>query len=78
MQREAESMLWYRPETPTDLRALIRDLPDDMAVAASDDSGLTARTVGELRELSAWSKELIVVNPHFAERSGALKIERAA
>jgi hypothetical protein len=34
--------------------------------------------VGELRELSAWSKELIVVNPHFAERSGALKIERAA
>jgi hypothetical protein len=71
-------MLWYRPETATDLHALIRDLPDDMQVVASGDTGLTVSTVGELRKLNAWPKELIVINPHFAERSGALKVERAA
>jgi len=71
-------MLWYRPETAIDLRELIRDLPDDMRVAAGGDTGLTVSTVGELRRLSAWPKELIVVNPRFAERSGTLKIERAA
>jgi hypothetical protein len=71
-------MLWYRPETATDLRALIRELPDDMQVVATGNTGLTVRTVGELRELNAWPKELIVVNPRFAERSGALRVERAA
>jgi hypothetical protein len=71
-------MLWYRPETAIDLRTLIRDLPDDMQVVASGDSGLTVSTVGELRKLKVWPKELIIVNPRFAERSGMLKVERAA
>jgi len=71
-------MLWYRPETAIDLRALIRDLPNDMQVVASGDTGLTVSTVGELRELNVWPKELIIVNPHFATRSGTLKVERAA
>jgi len=68
-------MLWYRPETAIDLRALIRDLPNDMQVVASGDTGLTVSTVGELRELNVWPKELIIVNPHFATRSGTLKVE---
>jgi len=68
-------MLWYRPETAIDLRALIRDLPNDMQVVTSGDTGLTVSTVGELRELNVWPKELIIVNPHFATRSGTLKVE---
>jgi len=71
-------MLWYRPETAIDLRALICDLPNDMQVVTSGDTGLTVSTVGELRELNVWPKELIIVNPHFATRSGTLKVERAA
>jgi hypothetical protein len=70
-------MLWYRPETPTDLRALIRNLPDDMAVASTGDTGLTARTVGELRELNAWPQGLVILPPRFVDRpESTLKIER--
>ena len=72
-------MLWYRPETPTDLRALIRDLPDEMEVAATSDTGLTVRTVGELRKLNEWSKELVIRPPRFAQRpESTLKVELAA
>jgi len=71
-------MLWYRPETAIDLRALICDLPNDMQVVASGDTGLTVSTVGELRKLNVWPKELIILSPHFATRSGTLKVERAA
>jgi hypothetical protein len=72
-------MLWYRPETAIALRALIRDLPDDMKVEATNDTGLKTRTVGELRELTAWSAELVVLPPRFVERPDSkLKVERAA
>ena len=72
-------MLWYQPETATVLRALIRDLPDEMEIAAIGDTGLTARTVGELRRLKAWPKELVILPPRFAERpESTLKIERVA
>jgi len=70
-------MLWYRPETPTDLHALIRDLPDEMEVAATSDTGLMARTVGELGKLNTWPRELVILPPRFAQRTkSTLKVER--
>jgi hypothetical protein len=71
-------MLRYRLETLTDLRALICDLPDDMKVAATGEAGLTARTVGELRQLDAWPRDLVIQPPRFAERpESILRVERA-
>ena len=55
----------YVPRNLGDLHsALNRRLPDEMPVEASEETGISAKSVGELRRLSSWPPGLVVETPH--------------
>jgi hypothetical protein len=63
------------PKTKDSLLTALRGLPDEMKVEA-DDTGISAKTVGELRR-SAWPGGLVVVTPQEPSRpESVVKISR--
>jgi hypothetical protein len=51
----------FLPRNLGDLHTVLtRHLPDEMPVEASEGTGISAKTVGELRKLSSWPGGLVV------------------
>jgi hypothetical protein len=61
----------YLPTDIDGLRTVLDDerLTDDMKVEADEDTGVTEKTVGELRARTAWPRGLVVIIPreHYPE-----------
>ena len=55
----------FIPQDIDGLRRILDDerLSDDMKVEADEDTGVTERTVGELRARTTWRKGLVVITP---------------
>ena len=54
----------FFPNNLGDLHTVLnRQLPDEVPVEASDDTGVSAKSVGELRRLSSWPGGLTVETP---------------
>jgi len=54
----------YVPRNLGDLHSVLnRRLPDEMPVEASEETGISAKSVGELRRLSSWPRGLVVETP---------------
>jgi hypothetical protein len=71
------------PNTPDELRQLLDShdpkLDDDMAVEATAGSGVTATTVGDLRQLTKLPPSGITVTiPRPIYRESAVKVEKRA
>jgi hypothetical protein len=59
----------YVPRNLGDLHSVLnRRLSDEMPVEASEETGISARSVGELRRLSFWSGGLVVETPNDPSR----------
>lgn len=67
----------YKPKTVAALHTLLGGLSGKMRVEADRASGVSAKTVGELRKVTAWPGNLAIVLPHEQDPQGAVKVSKA-
>src|SRR5262245_51200751 len=53
----------YAPRNMEQVRWCLEDQPDDRMVKAGPDSGVTEKTIGEVRARTTWPPSLILVVP---------------
>ena len=53
----------YKPKSIAALHIALGGLPVKMRVEVDPDIGVSAKTVGELRKVTAWSETLVIVTP---------------
>ena len=53
----------YKPKNIAALQVALGGLPDAMHVKADRDVGVSAKTVGELRKVTAWPDNLVIATP---------------
>jgi hypothetical protein len=56
----------YKPKSSAALHVALGALPAQMPVKADADIDVSAKTVGELRELTAWPENLAIMTPQDA------------
>jgi len=64
----------YKPKSIAALHIALGGLPVKMRVEVDPDIGVSAKTVGELRKLTAWPENLVITTPH--ERHPSLRPAR--
>jgi hypothetical protein len=52
--------------------------PDKMRVELDPDVGVSAKTVGELRKVTAWPENLVITTPHECYPGSAVKVSKAS
>jgi hypothetical protein len=67
----------YKPKSIGALHVALGGLPDKMRVEADPGIGVSAKTVGQLRKVSAWSESLAVTTPQDRNRANTVKISKA-
>ena len=66
----------YRPKSIVALHIALGGLPAKMRVAVDRDIGVTAKTVGELRKVTAWPENLVITTPQQHHPESAVKISK--
>ena len=67
-----------KPRSVAALQVALGGLPDSMHVEADKGIGVSAKTVGELRRVTAWSENLVITTPQERHRESAVKISKAS
>jgi hypothetical protein len=68
----------FKPKSVSALQIALGGLPAKMRVDADPDIGVPARTVGELRKMTTWSDNLVVMTPQAHDHESAVKISKAS
>jgi hypothetical protein len=58
-----EASMRYKPKSVAALHIALGGLPDNMRVEADPNVGVSAKTVGQLRKVTAWPENLAVAVP---------------
>jgi len=67
----------YKPKSIAALQVALGGLPDAMHVEADRDLGVKAKTVGELRKVTAWPENLVITTPQERGALGAIRVSKA-
>lgn len=67
----------YKPKGTAALQIALGGLPDKMRVEVEPGIGVTAKTVGELRQASTWPGNLAIVTPQQFDARSTVKVGRA-
>ena len=67
-----------KPKSVPALHIALGGLPGKMRVEADPDIGVSAMTVGELRKVTAWPENLVIVTPHERHAGSAVKVSKAS
>jgi len=67
----------YKPRSIAALQVALGRLPDTMPVEADQEVGVSAKTVGELRKVTAWPENLAITTPQEHRPENAIKVSRA-
>ena len=67
----------YKPRNIGALHIALGGLPDKMRVEADPDVGVSAKNVGELRNLAAWPENLAVTTPRDHDPENTVKVSKA-
>ena len=67
----------YKPKSIPALQIALGGLPAKMRVESDPDTGVFAKTVGELRKVSAWPENLAVTTPLERDPESAVRIGKA-
>jgi hypothetical protein len=67
-----------KPRSVAALQVALGGLPDSMQVEADKDVGVSAKTVGELRRVTAWSENLVITTPQERHPESAVKVSKAS
>ena len=66
----------YKAKNIAALQMALGSLPDKMRVEVDPDIGVSAKTVGELRKVTAWSETLAVTTPQERHADCAVKVSK--
>jgi hypothetical protein len=66
----------YKPRNVAALQLALGNLPNAMRVEADQGLGVSAKTVGELRRVTAWSENLVVITPLERFPESTLKVTK--
>ncbi len=68
----------YKPKSIAALHIALGGLPDKMRVEVDRDIGVSAKTVGELRKVTAWPENLVITTPQERYPESTVKISKAS
>lgn len=68
----------FKAKSVAALQMLLGDLPDRMPVYADPEVGLTAKTVGDLRKMTAWPDNLDINIPLEAGPEAIVRVAKAS
>ena len=68
----------YKPKSIAALHIALGGLPLKMRVEADPDIGVSAKSVGELRKVTAWPENLVIITPQEQHRESAVKVSKAS
>jgi hypothetical protein len=68
----------YKPRSLTALQVALGGLPDAMHVEADKGLGVSAKTVGELRNIPEWPENLVITTPQDRYPGSAIKVTKAS
>jgi hypothetical protein len=67
----------YKPKSIAALHIALGGLPDKMRVEADPGTGVSARTVGALRKMTAWPENLAITTPQQRDPASVVKVSKA-
>ena len=67
----------YKPKSIAALHIALGGLPVKMRVEVDTDIGVSAKSVGELRKVTAWPENLVIVTPQERDPESAVKVSNA-
>ena len=68
----------YKPRSVAALQVALGGFPDTMRVEADRGIGVSAKTVGELRKVTAWPENLEITTPQERYPESTIKVDRAS
>jgi hypothetical protein len=68
----------YKPKSTAALHIAIGGLPHKMRVELDSGVEVSAKTVGELRKVTAWSENLVITTPQDRYPESAVKISQVS
>ena len=68
----------YKAKNVAALKTLLGGWPDRTRVECEPGLGVSARTVGDLRKVTAWPENLAVTTPRDHDPAQAIKVSRAS
>ena len=77
-QISEDPMPRYKCKSIVALDIALGGLPAKMRVEADVGSGVSAKTVGELRKVTTWSENLVITTPQERHLESAVKISKAS
>ena len=67
----------YKPKGIAALHVALGGLPEKMHVEVDPGTGVSVKTVGELRKLTAWADNLVITVPRERHPESTLKVSKA-
>ena len=67
----------YKAKSVAALDIILGGLPAQMRVEVDPGIEVPARTVGELRKVTTWPKNLAIITPHECHPGSAVKVSKA-
>ena len=68
----------YKPKSIAALHIALGGLADKMRVEVDPNSGVSAKTVGELRKLKAWPDNLVITTPQERHPESVVTVSKAS
>jgi hypothetical protein len=68
----------YEPRSTAALEIALGGLPNRMRVEVDPDIGVSAKTVGELRNAKTWPENLAITTPQEYTSENAVKVSKAS
>jgi len=72
-----EARMRYKPKSIDALHIALGGLPDDMRVEVGANIGVSAKTVGELRKVTAWPGNLVITIPQERYPERTVEVSKA-
>jgi hypothetical protein len=67
----------FKPKSTAALHIALGGLPDKMGVELDSDVGVSVKTVGELRKVTAWPDNLVITTPQERYPESVVRISKA-
>ena len=68
----------YKAKSIAALQLALGSLPDKMRVEIEPDTGVSAKTVGELRKVAAWPENLAITTPLERNPESTVKVSKVS
>jgi hypothetical protein len=74
----SEELMRYKPKSIAALHIALGGLPVKVRVEVDTNIGVSAKSVGELRKVTAWPENLVIVTPQERDPESAVKVSKAS